>query len=441
MAGSTRNPLIQKLINLFWHLPKSIYYSIYYGFPAKKLTLVGITGTDGKTTSAVLMHKVLTKAGYKTGLISTIGAKIDGDFITTGLHTTSPNPKTIQYLLSRMVKQGLTHAVLEVTSHALDQYRFWGCKFEIGIFTNLTSEHQDYHHNMFSYLQSKAKLFSQTNYPVANSDSPYFKQLESICGKKFTTFGIKNNADYQAKSIKLTENTLSFVVDKTTYLTDSAYSYQVYNILGVLASLAALKVNSQILQEVIAKFPVTAGRREVIDNNMGIRTIVDFAHTPAALEQTLSSLKETTKGKLIVLFGATGGRDKKKRPEMGRISTDLADITIITSDDTRQENIQDINQQIISGIDKKNQQVSTPDTNQINQLLSKDRHIFFNVPDRQEAFNLAVSLAKKGDTVIACGKGHETTILHGKTEYPWSEKEAFKTAIAKRSLTTHVKLS
>lgn len=441
MIGSTRNPFVQKLINLFWHLPKSIFYSVYYNFPAKKLKLIGITGTDGKTTSAILMHQVLTQAGYKTGLISTIGAKIDKNYITTGLHTTSPNPKTIQSLLSQMVKQGLTHAVVEVTSHSLDQYRFWGCDFEIGIFTNLTSEHQDYHRNMNSYLHSKAKLFAHTKHQVANADSPYFSLLQKITNKKFITFGINNNSDYQAKKINLTNKFLSFTVDEIFYKTDSNYYYQIYNILGVLASLSILKIDRKILQRVILQFPPTKGRREEVANALGIKTIVDFAHTPAALEQTLNSLRQTTSGKLIVLFGATGGRDKQKRPEMGRVSTDLANITIITSDDTRLENIQDINHQIISGISKNHLFLSINDDRQTKNALIKNQHIYFNVPDRQEAFNLAIHLASKGDTVIACGKGHETTILHGKTEYPWSETDAFKTAFTNNKSPTRAKLN
>jgi UDP-N-acetylmuramoyl-L-alanyl-D-glutamate--2,6-diaminopimelate ligase len=185
-----------------------------------------------------------------------------------------------------------------------------------------------------------------------------------------------------------------------------------------------LKLDQKIFQETISHFPETKGRREEVENSFRIRTIIDFAHTPNALAVTLSSLRRTTEGKLIVIFGATGGRDKSKRPIMGKNVSELSDIAIVTADDTRNEKVEDINQEIISGFNPKSVLLDP-----INPVISKASVFHYaNIANRQDAFNFAIKIAKAGDTVIACGKGHETSILHGNTEYPWSEAEAFRTA-------------
>ncbi|MBU1130130.1 hypothetical protein KKE45_02300, partial [Patescibacteria group bacterium] len=211
--------------------------------------------------------------------------------------------------------------------------------------------------------------------------------------------------------------------------------YQIYNILPTFALAQQLKIEPKTFAQTIKNFPPVKGRREELKIKKGIRSIIDYAHTSAALEATLSSLKKNKTHKtsaLIVIFGATGQRDKEKRPLMGKVVSKHANIAIITSDDTRQENINDINKQIRQGIPIKtklikNNNPSKQEIKKIRQLASK-KFLFFDLPDRQDAFNLAIKLAQKGDTIIACGKGHEKTILHGKTEYPWSEAEAFRTA-------------
>ncbi|MGI5841426.1 MAG: Mur ligase family protein [Patescibacteria group bacterium] len=422
----------QKIKNIFWHLPKSVFYNYLYSFPSKKFTLIGVTGTDGKTTTSTLIYSILQKAGYNTGLITTIGARIGAKEISTGLHTTSPDPSVIQKLFRDMAQAGITHVVCEVTSHALDQHRYWGCDFDISALTNVTHEHLDYHRNMTNYIDSKARLFKQSKLAVLNKDDVSFDQIKGCIKSPVCSYGIKSKSDFQAKNIKLGEF-LSFNVNGEKIVTDSNYSYQVYNITCALAVISKLQIDTKYLIDTVKTFPETKGRREVVLNDLNINTIIDFAHTPAALQETLKSLKKVSKGKLLVIFGATGGRDPSKRPLMGQFVSENSDIAFITADDTRNENVNDINRQIIEGIN--------PDTSlfvdnhhlspdKIKKIISKnqEKFIYFSIPNRQDAFNLAVKLAKNNDTIIACGKGHETTILHGQTEYPWSEQEAYRTA-------------
>lgn len=405
---------LQKFKNYFWHYPKSLYFNIYYKFPSRKLTLIGITGTDGKTTTSVLLHQCLTDAGIKAGLISTVGSKIGIQESSIGLHTTSPDSSKVQSLLRQMVDEGVTHVVIEVTAHALDQYRFQGCHFQVAAITNTSHEHLDDFLDMSDYISTKSRLFNLCNFAVLNKDDQSYHQISQAVKVPVTTYSIDKKSDYQAKNISQKSDSLTFSVNNRLFKTNSNYRYQIYNILAAACVLNLLKIDPQIIISTIRQFPEIKGRREEVLNRYRFRTIVDFAHTPNALKNTLAALRPITPGKLIVIFGATGGRDKSKRPSMGYEVSQLADIAIITADDTRNEKVEDINRQIISGIDQKR--------------IDNRSFTYHDVPNRQDAFNLAVKLASPGDTIIACGKGHETTILHGKTEYPWSEADAFRTA-------------
>ena len=424
----------QKIKNLFWHLPKSIFSNLYYGFPSKKLILIGVTGTDGKTTTCTLTHEILKNCNIRSGLISTIHAKIGDKVINTGLHTTSPDPRLIQKLFRQMVNAGLTHCVCEVTSHALDQNRYWGCRFRVSAITNTSHEHLDYHKTMKKYILSKAKLFRISEHAVLNKDDPSYDIISPLINIPGNTYSITEKSDYQAKNIDIKKDYMKFTVNGTEIKTDSNYRYQIYNILASLAIVKHLRVDTNTAKSTILKFPEVKGRRENIPNEFDFKTIIDFAHTPYALENTLSSLKTLTHNNLIVIFGATGGRDKSKRPIMGKVVSHLSNIAIITSDDTRDEKIVDINEQIISGINPKKAEYfnykEIQNQNQYSKVIesAKKKFVYLNVPNRQDAFNIAIKLARQGDIVVACGKGHETTLLDGSTEYPWSESEAFRSA-------------
>jgi len=408
--------MLKTLKNWLWHLPQAIFWNFYYSFPSRKLTLIGVTGTDGKTTTCTLLQKLLENSGIHAGVISTINSP--------GLHTTSPSPKILQKILYDFSKSGYTHVVCEVTSHALSQFRYWGCNFKIGIITNISHEHLDYYKNMDQYVKAKEKLFTQSELAILNHDDEYFSDIKKSLNVKFKTYGLKNKSDYTADRIKITPENMTFRINRHNFITDSNYDYQIYNILACFSAFSELKLDSNVFAETIAHFPQIKGRLELVDNNLHLRCIVDFAHTPNALSKVLSSLKPSVKGRLIVIFGATGGRDKSKRPLMGDVVSKIADIAIITSDDTRNENINTINAQIISGINPKKSTYFEADKFPENQ----SGFLYTQLSNRQDAFNLAVKIAKSGDTIIACGKGHETSILLGKTEYPWSETEAFRTA-------------
>jgi UDP-N-acetylmuramoyl-L-alanyl-D-glutamate--2,6-diaminopimelate ligase len=426
--------MLQKIKNLFFHLPKSLFYQAFYQFPAQKLTLIGVTGTDGKTTTATLVYETLKKAGINAGVITTISAKYDNHEIDTGLHMTSPDPSVIQKIFKTMADAGVTHVVCEVTAHALDQYRFAGCHFAVSIITNTSHEHLDYFKNMDNYIQTKAKIFHQSQINILNKDDPSYEKITTTLPQKFLSYSINKKSDYQATNIKIQSNYLEFSVNKNHFITDSPYRYQIYNILSALSIIDQLQIDPKFLIETIKNFPLTKGRREEVSNQLDIKAIVDFAHTPNAIKNTLDSLKETNKGKIIAIFGATGGRDKSKRPQMGLVVSQLADIAIITSDDTRDEKVEDINQQIISGIKPNSVLIDSSDISEIKKIIksNQDKFIYFNIPNRQDAFNLAIRLSQPKDTIIAMGKGHETTILLGKTEYPWSETEAFRSAFKLR---------
>jgi UDP-N-acetylmuramoyl-L-alanyl-D-glutamate--2,6-diaminopimelate ligase len=426
----------QKIKNRLFHLSKSIFYNYYYHWPSKKLTLIGVTGTDGKTTTSILLYEILKKSGINAGVITTIGAKYGNEEIDTGLHITSPDPSVIQKIFKKMVDAGVTHVVCEVTAHALDQFRYYGCNFEVSVITNTSHEHLDYFHDMNRYIKTKSLIFSQSKISILNRDDDSYQTIKnSLVSKSIITYSIKQPSDYQAKKIKLNKNSLSFNLNNLKIKTNSPYYYQTYNILAAIAVIEQLKINPKYALETIKNFPDTKGRREEVSNQLDILALIDFAHTPNAIKNTLSSLRKIGQNRILTIFGATGGRDQTKRPIMGNIVSQLADIAFITADDTRNENINQINQQIISGIS--NDSILIDHNQPLSEIKktirnNKNKFIYFNIPNRQDAFNLAVSLAQAKDIIIAMGKGHETTILDGNTEYPWSEAEAFRTAFKLR---------
>ena len=364
-----------------------------------------------------MIQKLLENNGLKCGIISTI--------TSPGLHTTSPPPKLLQKIFADYQRSDFTHVVCEITSHALSQYRYFGTHFKVSLITNITHEHLDYHKTMDNYVRTKAKLFTQSDVAILNRDDDHYQDMSQLIHIPQITYGIKNKSDFTAQKVKLTSKQLSFTVNNQRLITNSNYYYQTYNILAALAAYHQLNLDPSIFSKTIRHFPSSKGRREIVENDLGLKTIIDFAHTTNALTNTLSSLRKTSKGRLIVIFGATGGRDPSKRPLMGQAVSKIADIAIVTADDTREERIENINQQIISGFDPKQSQKIDPEHPEI---TNPNKFHYADIPNRQDAFNLAVALAKTGDTIIACGKGHESSILHGKTDYPWSEAEAFRTA-------------
>ncbi len=390
-----RGILSQRLINKFYHLPKAVLANFLYGFPTKRLKVIGVTGTDGKTTTTNMIYQILKSAGKKVSMISTVKAEIAGKSYDTGFHVTSPDPFTIQGFAKEAKDAGDEYLVMEVTSHALDQYRFWGVSFEVGVITNVTHEHLDYHKTFDNYLQTKLKLIQGVKTAIVNQG------IRGIRGSKVITFGL-SKGDFNQKDVKLK---LAVVGD-----------YNMENALAALATAFVMDIKKEVAKKALENFKNLTGRMEEVENNKGIRLYVDFAHTPNGLEQALKTLRSQYKsGRLIALIGAEGFRDEGKRSMMGEIAQKLSDVVIVTAVDPRGQ-IEIINRQISEGAKKAGAVL--------------DRNLFF-INDRQEAIDFAVNnLAKRGDTIGIFGKGHETSMnLDGKKEISWSDVEAIRTAL------------
>lgn len=388
--------LIQRVKNI-WHFFRSFFWVVYYGYPARNLRVIGITGTDGKTTTTTLIYEILKDAGFKAGLISTVGARYLGAEkgevnIETGLHATNPEARELQYIIKRMVEAGVSHLVLEVTAHGLDQYRVFGTNINIGVVTNLSHEHLDDFVTMERYAMAKAKLIFKSKYIVLNQDDEWYEFFKSQ---------IKNHK--LQKIISYSKTNMPNVEIPNSLKGD----YNKYNLAAAEAVAKTLEIPEEIILKAVRDFKGVAGRREEVENNRGLKVFVDFAHTPNALKNVLSELRHETKGKLIAVFGCTGERDRTKRPMMGKIASDIADAVIITSDDTREENQDDISREIISGIDDYEDKLKS------GALMVEN--------DRRKAIRIAFSIAKPGDTVLLAGKGHEKSINLGGVEHLWSD--------------------
>lgn len=401
--------MLRKIKN-YYHLFIAWLACFYYKFPAYKITIIGVTGTDGKTTTSSLIYHLLRSNGYKVGLISTIGAKINDMDYSIGLHATTPAPFLLQRLLSKMIKEKCQFAVLEVTSHAIDQKRIYGIPFSIGILTNITHDHLDYHQTMNKYIAVKLKFLNSCALRIINSDDPVSQSLVEFLLPPVVTYAVKNKAKYQALNREIINYRQQFYFNKKKISTYLLGEYNLSNILAALSVVSELNLPAIEMVKAFDSFAGVSGRREIICLEP-FSVIVDFAHTPNAFLQILNSLKESNKGKIIHVFGATGKRDRSKRPLMGEISGKIADYSILTSEDTYGEDPQIIIKEIELGL-KKTAKI-------INQN-------YFIEPDRKKAISKAFNLAKKDDVVIITGVGHQQSLQMGKFELPWNEKEIIK---------------
>lgn len=400
----------QDLKNIY-HLFQAVLANVLYGFPARGLTVIGVTGTDGKTTTANLIYHILRKAGYKTAIISTVSAIINDEEYDTGFHRTTPDFFAIQSYLKKAKEAGSEFVVLEVTSHALDQHRVWGIPFTVGVLTNITHEHLDYHGSYEEYLKTKLKLLESAEIAIVNKEDESYERISKLKtqnsklqlkSKKWITYGL-------TKVAEVTPNSFPF---KTRLVGD----YNKYNILAVVAACQAVGVSDEKIRAGIADFKLPTGRAEIVyDRDFTI--MIDFAHTPNSITQILQSIKKSLPkdARIIHVFGSAGERDRSKRPEMGYASSRYADIIILTSEDPRSESPERIMSEIAEGIDK-----------------AKYKNTLFKAADRQEAISQAVSMAKVGDFVVITGKGHERSMNMGHGEENWSEHEAVAAALHQR---------
>jgi UDP-N-acetylmuramoyl-L-alanyl-D-glutamate--2,6-diaminopimelate ligase len=405
-------------------------------WPARSLTVIGVTGTDGKTTTSSLIHRILLQAGLKAGMISTVNAVIGDEVLDTGFHVTTPDSPDLQRYLHRMVDAGLTHVVLEATSHGLAQERATACEFDIGVVTNITHEHLDYHGSYEEYRAAKGKLFEflaetrekpqgNPRLAVLNRDDQSYEYLQKLTKVRQAAYSLASGTDLAAAEIQYTRDGMTFRVRGEGI--DQQVSTRLvgdYNASNILAAFAActmgLEISPKVAAEGIAALPGIPGRMERIDLGQDFTTIVDFAHTPNALKVALEQARKMTSertGRVIAIFGSAGLRDREKRKMMAEVSVGLADISILTAEDPRTESLEGILSEMASAAQSKG---------------GVEGKSFYRVPDRGEAIRLGVKLAGAGDLVIACGKGHEQSMCFGETEYPWDDRSAMKAALAER---------
>ncbi|MBE6903992.1 MAG: UDP-N-acetylmuramoyl-L-alanyl-D-glutamate--2,6-diaminopimelate ligase [Ruminococcaceae bacterium] len=393
-------------------------YANFLNNPVEQLSVSGITGTNGKTTTGYLSQYIMSKSGISAGLIGTV-ENITGEGKEASNYTT-PEPVALQQLFKKMVDTEITDVVMEVSSHALAQNRVHGIDFKVGAFTNLTRDHLDYHGTMENYLNEKLKLIDMSEIAVINVDdesAPAF--LERAGDKKLITYGIENEARLRAQNIVSRANgsyfTMCFDDKKYNTFIGIPGKFSVYNALCAVAIAIANGVRSDVAAKALKSAPGVCGRMEIVPTNKDFTVIIDYAHTPDGLEKAITTLRDIPKeGKLTVLFGCGGDRDKTKRPMMGKIACELADNIIITSDNPRTEEPNKIIMDILAGVqpEKATQTV---------------------IPDRREAIAFALGSAQKGDVILLAGKGHETYQILKDMTIHFDEREVIKEILMKES--------
>jgi len=393
----TYDPFLTKVTQVIHPDPGSLELTLakkFYHDPARKLQMIGVTGTNGKTTTAFLIKYLLEKHEEMCGLIGTV-AWMTGKKIFTPTHTT-PDLMTLMSLLSEMVDEKVTTAVMEVTSHALKQGRTDGIDFQVAVFTNLTQDHLDYHQTMEAYAEAKALLFKNlapSAWAVINVDDPTYSVMTRQCGAHLLTYGLTSFAELRATNIKMSSTSMQFnICYKNEVHLLKTYLIGRFNIYNILAAASVAIVQGMSLADIcvaMKDFAGVPGRLERVVNKKKLQVFVDYSHTPDALEKALKTLQEFKQGRLITVFGCGGDRDAKKRPLMGQIAERLSDISILTSDNPRSENPAEIARQVLEGC--------------------KDPKKTIVELDRQKAIGRAIELATTKDIVLIAGKGHETT--------------------------------
>lgn len=405
----------------FYHRLSAIAANILFGFPGRKLSVIGVTGTDGKTTTVSLIAHILRTAGYKTEVQSTLSSP----------HTTTPDCWTTQRFLARCLGQGVTHVVLEVTSHAIDQHRVWGIPFKIGVLTNITDEeHLDYHRSFAHYRATKLRFLANCPTVVVKADDPVPDELRIMTQEsRVVAYGLKSKVKFQATKIKYDGSGVQFSVRGETFRTRLMGEFNVYNALAAIATVKNLGIPDAVVKEALDSFTPPPGRLEIVTRKPFI-TIVDFAHTPEAFRQVLPVARSLLRnnGRLIHVFGATGDRYAGKRPLLAKIACQYDDLIILTHEDTYSEDIKAIVDQVESGLDLDHFKYS----NNRNKQPATGRKYYWKTYDRKEALAVAVSQARAGDVVILTGLGHQKTMNIGGKEVAWSDGQEVLNLLIKK---------
>ena len=411
-------------LRLFYHKLWGIAAAVSYGFPGRKLTVIGITGTDGKTTTAEMTYEILTQAGYKTGLCSTVEFAIGKHRFRNTTHKTTVGRFGLQKMLRRMEKAKCTHVVIETSSHALKQHRTWGISYDIATITNISPEHLDFHGDIENYRETKGKLLKNlksgkkkgiAKIAVLNKDDEHFHYFDSYDLDNKLSFGFHNKADITAKRIHLTSEYSEFDL----YISDECIPIKInipgdFNIQNALAASSiahSLHIPLKKIKEGLENITFVPGRMEKVDEGQPFDVIVDFAMTERGYENVLSFLKKTVKNHLWVIFGCCGERDKQKRAGIGKIAMKYCDRVVITDDEPYHEDPKHIRDMTEAGVKESGGKLETN---------------YFIIPDRKKAFEFAIKNAKKGDSILVPGMGDfEGRTIMGKV-VPWSDRKVLQ---------------
>ena len=389
----------------------------FHDYPARKMRVVGITGTNGKTTTSYITRAILRKAGYKVGLIGTIQIMIEDEVLP--IHNTTPDVVELQHTLAMMRDKGMDYVVMEVSSHALDQNRVAGIEFDTAVFTNLTQDHLDYHKTFDNYLAAKKILFLNAKKAVVNVDDPYADRIMEGLSIPILTFGVRDRADLSATNIDITTRGVQF--DLHTPVGDCRMNlpipglFSVFNAMGSVGLALSIGLPLDRIKEGLESMTSVSGRLEPVSagKNVPFSVFVDYAHTPDALENVLKTIREFAKRRVICVFGCGGNRDRAKRPIMGEIAGRFSDLAIITSDNPRNENPMDIIDTIEEGVKR------------------SGTH-YLVIENRRDAIAHALELAEPEDVVLIAGKGHENYQEINGTKYHFDDKEIVEELLRKR---------
>lgn len=381
-----------------------------FGRAVDKLSVIGITGTNGKTTTAFVIKDMLKRLGVESGLIGTVKNMIgEKDFHT---ELTTPDPYEMHRLFSLMVEAGLKICVMETSSQAFHQKRLAGITFDVGVFTNLTQDHLDYHGTIDEYKKCKKELFYNSKAAVFNSDDEASEYMSEGIDVPTCSYSVNNASDYKAENIELFSDRVEYNLGDERIVFHIPGDFSVYNSLAAISAMRMIGYTDTEVAQAIKTAGSVSGRLEVLQTNTDFSVIIDYAHSPDGLEKAINAVRGFTKGRVITLFGCGGDRDKTKRPKMGAIAADLSDIVVVTTDNPRTEVPEEIIKDILVGTENKKAEIVT-------------------VVDRSEAIAKAISIAGKGDSILLAGKGHETYQVIGKERFHYDEREVVASILNK----------
>ena len=401
---------IPKFLLSWYHLGLAVLANVIYGFPSKKLIVIGVTGTKGKSTACNLIWKVLTEAGYKTGLTTTANIRIADKEWINDTKMTMQGRFALQKLIKQMVAAGCKYAVIETSSEGILQHRQVGIKYQLAVFTNLSPEHLDRHGSFDNYRKAKGKLFqdlSGKNIIVVNADDKHADYFLSFPAYQHITYAINNQADIKAEGTLSNGKGSFFLVKGQAFQLPLLGDFNIYNALAAVAVGRSQNIEYDIIKKALAGFKVMPGRMEQIRSSKGFSVFIDYAHTVDSLEKVYKNLKPLSKRLIAVLGAAGGGRDKTKRPKLGKLASQYADIAIVTNEDPYDEDPEKIINEVWQGL---------PDAG-----IEK-----YRIMDRGEAIKKALNLAQKGDIVVITGKGSEQCIVTRKGKLKWDDRDIVK---------------